>query len=65
MLNKPKVSPASIADLYNIARDPDELDSVAGQPRYAAKQRALEAALGRLRDCRGQGCDVSVRPASP
>ena len=52
-------------ELYNLARDPDELDSVAGEPRYAAKQRALEAALRQLRDCRGQGCDVSVRPASP
>ena len=52
-------------ELYNLARDPDELDSVAGEPRYAAKQRALAAAFAELRDCRGQGCDVSVRPASP
>ena len=50
-------------ELYNLVRDPDELRSVAGDPRYAAKQRALATALGELRDCRGQSCDVSVRPA--
>ena len=35
------------------------------KPRYADKQRALEAALERLRDCRGRGCEVTVRPNSP
>jgi len=35
---------------------------VAGQPRYAAKQRELEAGLDDLRDCRGRGCEVTVPP---
>ncbi len=50
-------------ELYNLARDPDELRSVAGEPRYADKQRALEAALDQLRDCRAKGCEVTVEPA--
>ena len=48
-------------ELYNLTRDPYELRSVAGKPRYAAKQRALEAGLDRLRGCRGRGCEVTVR----
>ena len=47
-------------ELYNLARDPDQLRSVAGEPRYAEKQRALSAALDELRDCRGSGCEVTV-----
>ena len=47
-------------ELYNLARDPDQLRSVAGEPRYADKQRALSAALDELRDCRGTGCEVTV-----
>jgi arylsulfatase A-like enzyme len=51
-------------ELYNLVRDPYELESLAGEPKYAAKQRALEAALDRLRDCRGEDCDVRVQPAA-
>ena len=51
-------------ELYNLARDPDELRSVAGEPRYAEKQRALIAALDELRDCRGSACEVTVEPAA-
>ena len=49
-------------ELYNLVRDPFQLRSVAGEPQYAAKQRALARALAELRDCRGEGCDVSVKP---
>ena len=49
-------------ELYNLARDPYELRSVAGDPRYAAKRRALEAGLDELRDCRARGCEVTVEP---
>ena len=47
-------------ELYNLVKDPYELRSVAGEPKYAAKQRQLEAALDKLRDCRGRACDVTV-----
>ena len=52
-------------ELYNLARDPDELRF--GRRRAAVRGQAAGAGGGarRLRDCRGQGCDVSVRPASP
>ena len=47
-------------ELYNLARDPFELDSIAGDPAYAERKRSLADALDRLRDCRGEGCDVVV-----
>ena len=50
-------------ELYNLNRDPFELESLAGDPDYADKERALAAALEQLRDCRGVGCEVTVEPA--
>ncbi len=50
-------------ELYNLVRDPHELESVAGEPDYADRQAALAAALERLRDCRGRECEVQVRPS--
>ncbi len=47
-------------ELYNLARDPFELDSLAGDPAYAERKRSLADALDRLRDCRAEGCDVVV-----
>ena len=38
-----------LADLFDTAKDPLELKSVAGQPDYAAVQADLEARLKRLR----------------
>jgi arylsulfatase A-like enzyme len=35
-------------ELYDLRRDPWELDNVAGSPRYAATRRSLQALLGRL-----------------
>ncbi len=49
-------------ELYNLVKDPYELDNVAGDPDYAAKQAALAAGLDRLRDCAGRDCDVTVGP---
>ena len=49
-------------ELYNLVKDPDQLESVAGDPEFADKQRALADALKRLRDCRGEGCEVTVEP---
>lgn len=46
--------------LYDLRRDPWELDSVVRDPRYAEIRRRLATALGRLRDCRGAGCRVDV-----
>ncbi|MDX6583166.1 MAG: N-acetylglucosamine-6-sulfatase [Solirubrobacterales bacterium] len=50
-------------ELYNLIRDPYELESLADDPAYADKKRALAAALDQLRDCRGQECEVRVQPA--
>jgi arylsulfatase A-like enzyme len=49
-------------ELYNLNRDPDELESLAGDPAYADKKRALAAALAQLRECRGPECEVTVAP---
>ena len=49
-------------ELYNLNKDPYELESLAGDPAYAAKQEALAAALDQQRDCRGRDCEVKVPP---
>ncbi len=46
-------------ELYNLSRDPYQLESLADDPAYAERKRSLAAALDRLRDCRGQGCEVA------
>ena len=43
-------------ELYDLARDPRELSSRDGDPRYAATQQALAAATDALRDCAGESC---------
>jgi N-acetylglucosamine-6-sulfatase len=49
-------------ELYDLTRDPNELHSHAGDPRYAATRRALHRVLERLAACRGASCR---RPAGP
>ena len=49
-------------ELYNLVRDPYELESVAADPAYAEKKEALAEALDELRDCRGGECEVKVAP---
>jgi arylsulfatase A-like enzyme len=48
-------------ELYNLVTDPYELDSLASKPKYAEKKHALAAALARLRDCKGESCEVIPR----
>ena len=48
-------------ELYNLVKDPYELESLAGDPAYAPKQRSLALALAQLRDCRGPSCEVTPR----
>ena len=43
-------------ELYDLARDPQELRNRAGDPRYGAVQRKLAQRLASLRRCRGASC---------
>lgn len=45
-------------ELYDLSRDPHQLESVAGRPAYRADRRALQGVLDQLEDCRGSGCLV-------
>ena len=45
-------------EMYDRARDPYQLDNVAGDPGYAQVKAALATKLARLADCRGRACDV-------
>jgi N-acetylglucosamine-6-sulfatase len=48
-------------ELYDLQRDPDELDSVHDDPAYAPVRSALAQRLSALRVCAGEGC--RTRPA--
>jgi N-acetylglucosamine-6-sulfatase len=43
-------------ELYDLERDPYQLDNLDGVPRYAAVQRDLARRLRLLRHCAGRGC---------
>ena len=43
-------------ELYDLKKDPDELDNLANDPAYAATVAKLEAEATRLRSCRGNTC---------
>jgi len=47
-------------ELYDLARDPFELDSVHRDPRYAATRAALSEELQVLRECGGSACRGAV-----
>ena len=49
-------------ELYNLNKDPYELESLADDPAFAAKKEALATALAQLRDCRGRECEVTPEP---
>jgi len=49
-------------ELYDLARDPHELESRHRDPRYARARRALHRELRRLRGCAGEGCRLPVGP---
>jgi hypothetical protein len=44
------------AELYDLRRDPYELDNLAGDPAYDAVRAKLGARLDSLRDCAGEAC---------
>jgi arylsulfatase A-like enzyme len=48
-------------ELYDLARDPDELRSLHADPAYARLEAELARRLDVLRACKGEGCNV--RPA--
>jgi hypothetical protein len=43
-------------ELYDLARDPDELENLARVPAAAALRHRLAARLARLRACAGAAC---------
>lgn len=43
-------------EMYDLVRDPYELQSVANDPAYAAMRTSLAARLARLRTCAGRSC---------
>jgi N-acetylglucosamine-6-sulfatase len=45
-------------ELYDLAKDPDELNNLAGQPAYAAMQAELARRLAKLKTCAGAPCKV-------
>jgi N-acetylglucosamine-6-sulfatase len=45
-------------ELYDRRTDPYQLENIAGDPAYAQVESRLAAKLERLRDCRGQACNV-------
>jgi len=55
-------------ELYDLARDPYELDNLAGRPQAAALEAALARRLARLRGCAGTACrpgpdlELTLRP---
>ena len=45
------------SELYDLRRDPWELNSLALDPRYRQQRNTLRRVLGDLRRCRGRSCD--------
>ena len=43
-------------ELYDLERDPEQLESVHDDPRYATVRQRLAEVLRRLRDCSGESC---------
>ena len=52
-------------ELYDLKRDPAELNSLSGDPRYRVRLRTLRRILADLSTCKGRACqewaDASVR----
>jgi arylsulfatase A-like enzyme len=47
-------------ELYDMRRDPHQLDNAAGTPPYAEHQRLLRETLARVRECAGADCRVPL-----
>jgi N-acetylglucosamine-6-sulfatase len=52
-------------ELYDLDRDPYELESVAGDPAYAEIEARLGEALDTLSECEGPACELEVRLPDP
>ncbi|HEX7131525.1 MAG TPA: sulfatase [Iamia sp.] len=50
-------------ELYDLAADPDQMESLAGDPSVAPVERALVGLLRELQDCRAASCTVEVPPS--
>jgi arylsulfatase A-like enzyme len=49
-------------ELYDLRRDPHELQSLHADPRLAAVKGQLAARLSKLKDCSGRGCRAHPKP---
>jgi arylsulfatase A-like enzyme len=52
-------------ELYDLARDPDELNSLDESPAYNGVRRYLRRALTAREDCAGTPCSLPLRTAPP
>ena len=52
-------------ELYDLDRDPHELQNRASDIAYAQTKAALAEALAGLRSCSGADCDLDVTPPPP
>lgn len=52
-------------ELYDLNRDPYQLDSRDRDPRYAQARRALAGLVAGLEGCSGEGCVVAAQVPSP
>ena len=43
-------------ELYNLAKDPSQINNLAGRPQHAGLQHRMAVRLSQVRDCAGQGC---------
>ena len=63
----PRSGPGELVDreLYDLRRDPYQLESRHASGRYAATRATLAATLARLRACGGPGCLLDVAVPGP
>ncbi len=55
-------NPANEIELYDLAADPYELESLHDSPRHAALKRALARELETFKECAGRGCRRAFDP---
>ena len=48
-------------ELYDMIRDPAQMQNSAGDPDYAVVQASLAATLAALRGCAGSGCSWTTK----
>jgi N-acetylglucosamine-6-sulfatase len=52
-------------ELYDHSTDPDEIENLAGQPRYKSLQSQLSSMLDTLRTCAGAACQMDLGNIAP